>query len=226
MPALPPVPNVVRVQYVMTVGPNPDVMTNLHLLYSGPAASQPQATQFAADCRQAFVNGPILSMVATNILTKTVTTDLSTNTSFQGVFAGSDAGTSGGLKLPASTSVLVNWLVQARYRGGKPRNYFPMGADADLQDASHWLPASVTNFTTRINTLINYIQSHMWSGASLTGVCAVSYYKGFKVVTDPVTGRARNVNTLRATPLVLTTNGFQVSSYVGTQRRRIRGTGN
>jgi hypothetical protein len=48
----------------------------------------------------------------------------------------------------------------------------------------------------------------------------VSYYNGFTVVTNPTTGRARNVPTLRGTPVVDTVTGIVARVQVGSQRRR------
>jgi hypothetical protein len=124
--------------------------------------------------------------------------------------------------LTANDCALLNIKIQRRYRGGKPRLYLPWGSDADVQDAQHWKSASITTFNSAILTHTNYVVGQTWAGGGFDHLVNVSYYQGFKVVTSPTTGRARNVSTLRA-------GGPQIDNWVGaatfntriaTQRRR------
>ncbi len=55
----------------------------------------------------------------------------------------------------------------------------------------------------------------------LLGQVNVSYYEGFKVVTDPLTGRSRNVSQLRPEgPAVDRITSFSINPKLGSQRRR------
>ncbi|MGO9750265.1 MAG: hypothetical protein ACLP8S_05560 [Solirubrobacteraceae bacterium] len=55
----------------------------------------------------------------------------------------------------------------------------------------------------------------------LIGQVNVSYYEGFQVVTDPLTGRSRNVSQLRSEgPVVDRITGFSINPKLGSQRGR------
>lgn len=63
--------------------------------------------------------------------------------------------------------------------------------------------------------------THTPSTLRLINQVNVSYYEGFEVVTDPVTGRSRNVPQLRpGGPVVDKITGFSINPKLGSQRLR------
>jgi hypothetical protein len=125
-----------------------------------------------------------------------------------------------GASLTANDCVLRDLLIARRYRGGKPRQYWPFGVITDLQTAQVWLNAFVTACTTGFTNHTAGMTGLTWPGGQLQTEVNVSYYQGFKVVTSPTTGRARNVPTPRSTPLIDAATGSRINQRIATQRRR------
>jgi hypothetical protein len=129
-------------------------------------------------------------------------------------------GTRGGTTMPAEACVVISQLLTRRFRGGHPRNYFPFGVISDLANPQAWSGTFVAFVGAQFTAFINQCIAGVWSGGGALLPVALSYYSGFTVVISPTTGRARNVPTRRASTLIEAVSGFQVRSYIGTQRRR------
>lgn len=220
MPPLPSVPDVLRINVDWTLGLDLNAQVRLHASYTGTAPNDAACTTIASDLlTQANTDWLPLQSTAVSLDSFTVT-DLSSPTGGTGVFTFSNPGTRSGSQLPADAAVLWNLHIARRYRGGKPRGYFPFGVGGDLTNPQEWSSAAVTAFETGLQNWLTYLSSLTVSGTSITGLVNVSYYHLFTVVTNPTTGRARNVPTLRSSPLVdpVTANG--VNAHVASQRRR------
>jgi hypothetical protein len=116
----------------------------------------------------------------------------------------------------------VEFTIDRRYRGGKPRNFYPYGTASDLQTEQTWTDTALTGFLAQSEDLYSATAGVSAGGTTLTSRVSVSYYSGFTVVTSPTTGRARNVPTKRSTPLTYAVVNTAVSPYIGSQRRRIQ----
>jgi hypothetical protein len=96
-----------------------------------------------------------------------------------------------------------------------------MGTETDLATSGEWDPTSVGVFTSAISQFFIDVTGIIWGVSEVTTHVNVSYYQGFTVVTDPITGRARNVPKLRSGgPLVDVISSVTARPIVGTQRRR------
>src|SRR5215471_1331435 len=207
----------------MTIGTDLTTSVHLHERYTGSPPDNTAAAAIATAAEAAFQAGPILSMGAWTALTSVEIRDLSSASGGYAKKLVNHPGTAGGAVIPANACALASYAIQRRYRGGKPRTYFPMGTDTDLLDAQHWVAASVTNFTTRVATLSQQLAAITWTGGNATGLCSVSYYSGTEWVQNPVTGAWKGIAKQRATPLVDPVIGIKVSPLVASQRRRVRG---
>jgi hypothetical protein len=118
-------------------------------------------------------------------------------------------------------SVVSSYTIQRRYRGGHPRGYWPFGVTTDLQNDVDWTAAFVTACNTGFSTFFTALFAAGWTGAGTLTQVNVSYYDGFTVVVSPTTGRARNVPTLRVSPVQDTILIVACKVSIGTQRRRI-----
>jgi hypothetical protein len=221
VPALAPVPGVVKLHYGMTVGG--DTTTGFHLYWSyGP--TPPSEANLQTLVGAVFGSyGTYLAPHAhlDTILTSVTATDLSDPSGAIAVFNGSTPGGLGGDTLPASLSMLVNFKVKRRYRGGKPRVYVPTGAGGDLATPQTWSSTFLTAWTTSWGDHLGIIQSTIngfGTGASLVNV---SYYLGGEWKQDQ-NGNYHRVPTPRAIPHVDTIVSNAPSSVVGQQRRRVR----
>jgi hypothetical protein len=206
------------------VGLDTTCVTTFHYPFTGPATTNAQLAGIAPAVEAAWQAGPILSTHPSTIFTAVEITDLTTPSAGYVKHPVNHPGTAGGGPLPANACVLVNYPIQRRYRGGKPRSYVPMGTDTDLVNPQTWAAASVTNFTTRMVTYNQGIQAITWSGGGINGWVSVSYFEPGEWVPDPPPdNKTKYVSALRPVPVQDTINGIVVNSLVGSQRKRIRG---
>jgi hypothetical protein len=154
-------------------------------------------------------------------LTQIESEDLTSATGAVDTSVESVVGSRAGSALPSSTSLVSSYTIARRYRGGHPRAYWPFGADSDLLSETQWTSAFPTACDTGINAYFAALVAAGWSGAGTLTHVNVSYYEGFTVVTNPITGRARNVPTLRVSPVVDLVTAVHSRSSIGTQRRRL-----
>lgn len=219
MPALPPVPQVLRFQFVMGLA-GINVFTHWFFQYTGGAPSNTDAAALATSAstnwqaQYAPLAASTVSLVAANV------TDLTSPTAAFGTNATTRVGTRAGSELTANDCVLVNMKVARRYRGGKPRQYWPFGVQGDLLSPFFWSTTFQSLVATNLATFNSNLLALTWTGGNISRPVNVSYFQGFTVVTNPITGRARNVPKLRTTPVVDPVTAYAVSQRVATQRRR------
>jgi len=222
MPALPNVNKVLRAVINWQVDGDTMGATVHHWRYTG---SQPSASDDVAIAAEIVAEGDSafggLCNAHVGMNTCTVT-DLTSDTAPEGTGGTPWLGTRTGGQLSPGTAVVVRHAIGRRYRGGHPRSYLPLGTSTDLQTSGLWTTAfqsAVDSAWGTFNSVVVGAINSITAGAELVNV---SYYKGFTVVTSPTTGRARNVPTVRATPVVDTVTGHTVALNIGSQRRRNR----
>ena len=224
MVALPPAAHVLKVQLKWTVGVDVSCFNVLHFNYAGSAPNNTDCNNIATAVDAGVAAGLTLSQHPTTILTEVLVTDLTSPTSGFGTHVGTRAGTAGGGPLPANTAVLVNYAIQRRYRGGKPRSYFPMGTDTDLQDAQTWTSAAQTNFYNHFQASLAAWFAITWPGGNITGLVSLSYVESHTwSQNNPPNGPWKSHPVYRATPIADPITASSVNKSVGTQRRRVRG---
>lgn len=221
MPALPAVPNVARVEIQFNDEGDALIQSRLYWRYSGGPPSGADATSLANQiyAGAAAEFAPLLETTKTLIGVRF--TDLSSASGADATHAANTPGTRSGNRLPASTCTLAVHIIGRRYRGGKPRTYWPFGTDSDLATAQAW----TTGFSSALGGawlgFFTAMNGYTAGSTALTAEVAVSYYHGFTVVTNPITGRAKNVSTLRAAPVVDTVTTTLWPTKLASQRRRI-----
>lgn len=221
MPALPPVPNVLRVVLRYKSSNDLDVINRVFFRYTGGAPGNAAMTTFAGSVAAQWASH-LAALANTNIsLIQTEAVDLTSASGALGVDNTVHAGTRAGEVMPAGTAVLINGDIQRRYRGGKPRTYFPGGVPNDLIDGQNWTAAFLASMTAGWGGFISGVAAAPPAGTTIPAQCFVSYYHGFTVFTGS-TGRARNVSTPRPTPIVDDGLNFSVNGRVASQRRRNR----
>ena len=219
MPALPAVPNVLKVQLLWSDSSDSDVRTTWYFRYSGGPPAATDANNLAADIYSA-VSAMDGQWTATTQLTGVSVTDLSSSTGAQGLHAQSAAGTRVGSDLAGGTAVVVGYTINRRYRGGKPRSYFPFFSASDLSDRQTWVSGDLTLLDSALTTCFGAIIGASSGTTTITDHVNVSFYEGFTVVTNPITGRAKNVPKPRTVPVVDTITSFGARVKPGSQRRR------
>jgi hypothetical protein len=153
-------------------------------------------------------------------LVGTKVTDLSSSTGGLGEHAQSTDGSRPGGQLPGGTCVLVGFVIARRYRGGKPRSYFPWGSETDLNIRQQWFPELTNAVDSGLATYFSSVIGTTVGSLTITEHVNISYYEGFTSVQNPVTHRWRNIPTPRAVPLVDNILSFSASLRPSSQRRR------
>lgn len=220
MTPLPFVPNCLKAQLQWSdAGGNP-LYNNIFLTYSGDAPDGTAALALASDIFTAAAPLVALCNAAVALIGVRVT-DLSADDTGDALHSGEAGGGLHGDILTASTCVLINYSIGRRYRGGKPRNYFPMGDSENLADVRTWAAGFVTSVGSAWSDFISDVQGLSEDGTTIESHSNVSYYSGS--VGSVVDGGKRGKTTLtrRADPLVNATVGFSVASRVASQRRRL-----
>lgn len=220
MPALPAVSKVVRVALSGTLGASGVWLTRFYLQYTGTAPTNSDLNTFNGACGSSWVTdiAPITDQAC--YLLSVESEDLTSATSAVATTATSHGGSRTGATLPAQVCAVASYEISRRYRGGHPRGYWRFGTSTDITDSRDWSSTALTAFTSGINAYFTALVGSGWSGAGTISHVNVSFYSGFTVVTNPTTGRARNVPTVRGTPLVDPVTSLIMRPSFGTQRRR------
>lgn len=222
MPPLPDVAKVVKIVLKWSDTLNADIITRFFVRYSGTAPTDAELVNFCDDCIGFYTSSLKGLQQSGYALIEIEATDLSSPTAAFGAQSGSVAGDRAGGPIGAGEAVVISYEVQRRYRGGHPRGYFPFGVSDDLQTQQTW----TADFTAEVDSswaaFFTALEADVWSGGGALEHVNVSYYSGFTVVTDPITGRARNVPTPRGAAVVDIVSGHIVRTRVGTQRRRLQ----
>lgn len=220
MPPLPPVPNVLAIQMKFTVA-NANVISRVNVRYASAAPTRQDLTAYATHV-DASIAGHLLPLCSEQVKTvEVMITDLTSDTGARGIVASSRVGTRPGLPNGAAVAALINFKVARRYRGGKPRIYFPFFVAADLTDHLTWSPEAISEATAAWQAFISTLIDGAPKGSGVIEQVNVSLYEGFTVVTDPRTGRSRNVSLLRPDgPAIDRITGFSINPKLGSQRRR------
>lgn len=219
MPALPAVPSVLKCSIQHLFGGVP-VYVHEYLRYSGSPPAQADASAIANSIKSAWSSNLAALCHPSVVYQTTVVTDLNSATGGQGQSNGTVAGTLSGFAMTSNDAFLVNRHIQRRYRGGKPRQYWPFGVIASVNDPQHWTSTFITTVTAAYNAWITALSAITWGSTSISGPVNVSYYQGFTSVQNPSTGRWHNVPKLRATPVVDVITSSSMNSRIATQRRR------
>lgn len=221
MPALPNVPNVLRINLNMKMSADNNVVNILHVAFTGTSTNALLDT-YAGDVRAAF--GAHLAGLLSNDLTllSVNVTDLTSPTAPVG-FDGTSTACSGGAgALSEQACFLFNHHIARRYRGGKPRTYLAGPRDANLgADDRTWDGTFRGTLEAAFQAFVNAIEAVTHGTLSVGVLVNVSYFAGFTVVINPITGRARNVPSLRpGGPVVDEITATTLNPHVATQRRR------
>lgn len=225
MPALPDVADVLRVEMDFTVGTDARALTRWYQSYTGTPPAASDVAAFAGEVFSAFA-GPGVAVIHTDtIQTEVRVTDLSSATGAQGTASGTSTGTRSGTALGAGVAFLHNGHVGRRWRGGKPRGYWPFGVSADLLTRQTWTSASLTDFESVATAMLQSLSAFSSGGTTCGGPVNVSYYGPPNRIITGSTGRVRTVSTVRVTPLVDFITAFSGNPNLASQRRRnlIRG---
>lgn len=222
MPALPAVPQVLRVDHGFTLSEDTHAKVHMFFRYTGTPPSNADLVTVANFLKTSWSAAGFQHNMTPEKLLETITiTDLTSSTSSVGTDSASAIdGVSTGHVLPADVAALTSWEIARRFRGGHPRAYWPFGTSEDLADDQTWNNGFLTTVVGRFNTYLGDIVTATWAGGGIHQQVSVSFYEGFTVHTG-TTGRARNVSTVRLVPVVDNVVSFILRAGLASQRKRL-----
>lgn len=221
MPPLPAQPNVLEVKHLFSVGSDTTVSSRLFYTYSGTPPSDSVCVTIAGLIYTSVVANLIPLMCSDNDAIGVSVQDLSSSTGGFGEHVATTAGTRTGIPLSAGTCVLMNIQIARRYRGGKPRVYWPLGVASDLVSPQQWGSTPLADFHTGTSQLEDDTIAINTGGCDIQTLVNISYYSGFTAVTNPITGRTRDVPKVRSVAIPPDAFlGSSISPRPASQRRR------
>lgn len=220
MPPMADVANVVRLDLAFTINSVPGGSRSFWH-YSGGTPTGPNCQAWVNAVRPALVTNVIPLLTTATKLVGVKVSDLSSHSgaSFQDLT--STAGSRAGSGCPANCAMMLNLVINNRYRGGKPRMFMPPGTLSDLLDAQHWTSA----FQTSWNAAWLATQSAMLSVSgpiSIDHQCVVHFFSGSEVNPNPTRWGTTNVPKPLPVPTTDIITAGVASAIVGSQRRRLR----
>jgi len=193
--------------------------TRFFLHYSGGTPTGADCTTLANQIEAAYAAHIAALVVPGTALKEVDVLDIASDRGLSGQWSGSTAGTEAGAALPAQVALNVEYGIARRYRGGKPRGYWPMGSETDLLNASDWGPAFITSSQNAVIAFFNQLEAYAGIPANPFRHVNLSYYSGFKNVTNS-SGRERAVPQYRPQALHDDITGYFSKVVLGSQRRR------
>ena len=222
MAPLPAVPDVCKVRLIWTDYTDDNANCNLHFQYLDE--DTPMSADLAGVIGESIATayGTYLKPFASANVTLTGVDVLDINT-LEGVGVltpTSQVGTLAVQPCVQSTAVVISHTIRRRYRGGKPRNYFPFGAPVEQGDGAHWNSGWIDSLQEGWDAFISAIVDP--DSGPINAFVNVGYFSGFENVPygDPV--KYRKTPKLRdGGPVVDPITSSIVKTRIGTQRRRI-----
>jgi hypothetical protein len=218
VPPLPALPTL-RVRLDYTQADTFRAGSRFFLTYANAAPTPGNCATIASDISAAWGTHIAPNVDAQFALSEVDVLDLASYSGSSGQWTGSIAGSAGGTSLPSQTAVNVEFGVARRYRGGKPRIFFPPPTTSEQLDAGHWTVAFVDGMTGAVSDFFTEIEALSVGAVGALTHVNLSYYAGFTNVTNS-SGRTRAAPKYRATALVDTVESYAVKSVLGSQRRR------
>lgn len=219
MPPLPAVTKVLRHDLRYTIGADSAALTRFFFRYSGGPPTVADFTTMTTALATAFTSFLAPLMSTDYALNAIRLIDLDSATGTELVTTESISGSRSGAQMAAAVCLLENYSIARRYRGGKPRNYFPFGVAGDLGSSDQWGTAFLASANSDIPGYIAAIVSHTFGSITVTQQVNVSYYQGFTTFTTP-SGRVKNLSKPRTTPVIDVITATSANLRPGSQRRR------
>jgi hypothetical protein len=193
--------------------------TRFYLAYGGSAPSGAQCIALATQISSLYGAhlAPLVVPATTMDLVDVI--DIATSNGLSGQNTTSVPGLRTGTALPAQVAMNVEYGIAERYRGGKPRGFWPLGIETDLLNVSDWDSTFITAVNNGITGFFTDIEAFVVTGVGPFRHVDLSYYHGFTVVVDS-SGRSHNVPTYRPTALVRDVTGYFAKPVLGSQKRR------
>lgn len=222
MPSLPNTPSaVLSVIFHNDLNGDANVRTKLYFAYTGGPPNNTDCNTIASGASSAWSAHLAALMSNTSAMFLTEVEDLATTNGGVGQHTSAINGTLSGGVLPVEVCQLVNYRVARKYRGGKPRSYFPFGDETKVNtDGRTWTSSQLIAVNAGISAFQTAMAAVTGGSTNVAGPVNVSYYHGYLAPTI-VNNRAKNHLAPRATPIVDPITSSAANSLLANQRRRI-----
>lgn len=193
-----------------------------HWAYTGGAPSASDCATLAAGISSAFAS-QLKSFLSSDFNQDGVTVlDLASTTGKQGSSATITNGTRSGSPSLSSTCVVFNHQIALRYRGGKPKNFWPLLDAGDLLNQVAWDATPLAAVAAAYDDYVTDVLALTSGSTDISAHVSISYYQGYNTPTTSPSGRVKQTPKLRVggpvqNAIVLSTP----RARVGTQRRRL-----
>ena len=222
MTTLPPTPSgVIRIQHLIEVFVSEPVTSRMFFNYTGAAPTVGNLNTLAGDCLTAWNTNmqPLLSN--NSALYEIDLQDLASLSGASTKSAQASTGSRAGNPPTVGAAALVKYGIARRYRGGKPKGFWPFGIISDEVEGNQWSPAFVTAVSSGVAAYAAAIAALTIGSTNMGNQCNVSYYHGYLPPTVLPNNRAKNHLAPRGTPVLDTIVNWTCDARLGSQRRRI-----
>lgn len=216
-PPLPPVPVLqCRLDYASSVE---KMGSRFYLQYAGTPPTGAQCVTVANGIEAAWLARMQHDFASDIALKEVDVIDISSYSGASGQWTGSTAGGATPPSAPWQCSINCEFLIARRYRGGKPRMFWPAGLAADQADGSHWTTGYAAQVQADTVLFFSDILAISGAGITITHHINLGRYQGFTNVAVP--GKRTKVEPNYLTPPnVDIVQGYSVKTVIGSQRRR------
>ena len=220
MPTPPSVPGVARFRFLGTLANAALWGTRMYIAYAGgpPAASDLLS-----------IAGGLASLFNTNIwalqsdgaeFSAVDAVDLSSSLGAAATALVTHLGGSANGQMDNQIAAVIKYVIDRRYRGGKPKMYLPAVPNNVQLDTAHFTNTYANDMGTGFSNFQAGLSGISSGGTSLANVVNVSFYSGFNAIENLADGRWRNVPKYRGAPVIDVVSSFTCDTLMGSQKRR------
>lgn len=209
----------VRCRFVWHTAEGTELSTRLFLSYTGGPPSGADLTSLA-DVIETVYTAHLLTLVSSQItLIEIDLLDLASYSGNSGAWVGAAAGSRAGGSPPIQVAFNLQYLIGRRYRGGKPKGYWPFGTVTDLATLASWSDALVAAVDSQFATFIADVVAESEASIALAAHINLSYKHLFDNVTNS-SGREHAIPRYKATASHDLVVGYKGHTELTSQRRR------
>lgn len=220
MPAPVPVANCLKITFLHGLGADAPAGSKIFFTYTGGPPTATDANNIASSCSTQWSSHLAALLSSSWELGGVTVQDLSSSSAAFGESTTTHAGTRAGTPLPVNCCTDIEYVILRRYRGGKPKGFWPFGVAGDQTTSQQWGSTYQSAVNTAYGAFISGIAGLSSGTTTLANHVSISYYSGFTTYTGSG-GRPKVRATPRTTPIVDQVTTHLCRATVGSQRRRL-----
>jgi hypothetical protein len=217
-PPLPASP-CIRVRLGYTLDGGTDAGNRFYFSYSGAAPSAANCVTLGTDIANLWASNIASIIYSETTLTEVDVLDIATDSGAFGTVEVTHAGDMSAGILSANAAINVEFDIARRYRGGKPRLYWPAPDDTSLVSGDKYSSGFIATVNAATTAFFAGIEALSVGSMGTLDHVNLSYYQGFHNVTNS-SGRTRAAPVYRTSALLDAVTGYACKAVVGSQRRR------